>query len=304
MHKAIQDYLADLLPLCNKEGLQLSDEREIAYGVQLTFTDGKNNILLNVYYSEKKGISTVIGSKFDNPLKPVLQKCLNIPSVIRALPFHNWRCWLGSDECGKGDYFGPLVVCGFYLEEKDKEKLWRMGVSDSKKLSGEQINYVAKQLYHDYAANVECLVLKPKKYNELYASFTAQKKNLNDLLAWGHALVLDNLLKRFPSAEGVLIDQFSSSRKASVLLQAKYPKLQIMERTNAEQDFAVAAASIIARYQLLQSIKAMERFYKMKFPLGAGQIVQAAAKEFIEKYGAERLSEVAKLHFKNTKNLK
>jgi len=42
----------------------------------------------------------------------------------------------------------------------------------------------------------------------------------------------------------------------------------------------------------------------MKFPLGAGQIVQAAAKEFIEKYGAERLSEVAKLHFKNTKNLK
>ena len=76
MHKAIQSYLADLLPLCSKEGLQLSGEREIPYGVQLEFSSGNDSILLNVYYSIKKGISTVIGAKSTNPLRKVLEKCL------------------------------------------------------------------------------------------------------------------------------------------------------------------------------------------------------------------------------------
>ncbi|MFO7659974.1 MAG: hypothetical protein R6V77_03590, partial [Candidatus Cloacimonadaceae bacterium] len=130
MHKAIQNYLADLLPVCSKEGLQLSSEREIPYGVQLEFASGNDSILLNVYYSIKKGISTVIGAKNNNPLRAKLQSCLGLNITIDEVPQHTWQHWVGSDECGKGDYFGPLIVCGFYLDLKDRAKLIKLGVCD------------------------------------------------------------------------------------------------------------------------------------------------------------------------------
>jgi len=303
MHKAIQNYLADLLPMCSKAGLQLSNEREIPYGVQLVFASGKDTILLNVYYSVKKGISTVIGAKSSNPLRAVLAKCLGKQSTEAEVPQHNWSHWVGSDETGKGDYFGPLIVCGFYLDKKDREKLIRIGVCDSKKLKKDQINDVAKQLYHDYKDNIECLVLKPQKYNELYANFAHQGKNLNDLLAWCHSKILDNLIKRHAVIEGVFIDQFSAARKASALLKKLHPKMQTMERPDGERDLAVAAASIIARYQLVQSFQTMTRFYKLKFPMGASQGTIETGKVYITQYGIDRLNEVAKLHFKTTKEL-
>jgi len=303
MHKAIQSYLADLLPLCSKEGLQLTGEKEIAYGIQLEFTGNQDTILLNVYYSEKKGISTVISAKSNNPLKRVLEICLGRQSIPEDVPQHNWQHWVGSDECGKGDYFGPLIVCSFYLDIKDKGKLVKFGVCDSKKLKKEQIIEIAKRLYHDFPDNIECLVLKPKKYNELYANFAAQRKNLNDLLAWSHSKILDNLIKRHSQIEGVFIDQFSTAKKASALLKKLHPDMQIMERPDGERDIAVAAASIIARYQLLQSFQSMNRFFKLKFPMGAGHGIKDNALAFIQQYGRERLSEVAKLHFKTTKEI-
>ncbi len=303
MHQAIQNYLADLLPVCSKAGLQLSGEREIPYGVQLEFASGKDTILLNVYYSVKKGISTVIGAKSSNPLRKVLEQCLGQPSTEAEVPQHNWSHWVGSDETGKGDYFGPLIVCGFYLDKKDREKLIKIGVCDSKKLKKDQIVDIAKQLYHDYKNNIECLVLKPQKYNELYAKFASQGKNLNDLLAWCHSKILDNLIKRHAVIEGVFIDQFSAAKKASALLKKLHPDMQTMERPDGERDLAVAAASIIARYQLVQSFQTMCRFYKLKFPMGASSGVKDAAANFIAQYGKQRLGEVAKLHFKTTKEL-
>lgn len=303
MHKAIQNYLADLLPLCSKEGLILSGERDIAYGIQLEFSSGKHKILLNVYYSLKKGINTVISTRNGNPLKPVLEKCLGRQSVPEEVPQHNWQHWIGSDECGKGDYFGPLIVCAFYLGGKDKDKLLKMGVCDSKKLNKERIKAVAMQLYQSFADNIECLVLKPVKYNELYANFSQQRKNLNDLLAWCHSKVLDNLLKRHPVIEGVFIDQFSTARKASALLKKLHPDMQIMERPDGERDLAVAAASIIARYQLVQSFMTMNRYYKLSFSMGANKHVTEQAKAFCTQYGRDRLFEVAKIHFKTTKEL-
>jgi ribonuclease HIII len=303
MHKAIQNYLADLLPLCSKEGLQLSGEREIPYGVQLEFTSGQDSILLNVYHSEKKGISAVINAKANNLIQPKLQACLGIQTVTDIVAQHNWQNWVGSDECGKGDYFGPLIVCGFYLEQKDQDRLVKIGVCDSKKLTKERIVEIAKQLYHDFPQNIECLVLKPVKYNELYANFAKQHKNLNDLLAWCHAKILDNLITRHAKIEGVFIDQFSAAKKASALLKKMHPNMQIMERPDGEKDLAVAAASIIARYQLLQSFQSLNRFYKLKFPLGAGSGVPDAAKVFIVQYGKDRLVEVAKLHFKTTREI-
>jgi ribonuclease HIII len=259
--------------------------------------------LLNIYHSVKKGISVVINGKSNNPLKPVLERCITPVMSIDSVPQHNWEHWVGSDECGKGDYFGPLIVCGFYLDKKDLSTIKKIGVCDSKKLKQEQIIAIAKELYKQFNDNIECLILKPTKYNELYANFVAQHKNLNDLMAWAHSKVLDNLIKKHQKIEGVFIDQFSPSKKASQMLRKLHPQMQIIERPDGEQDYAVAAASIIARYQLLQTFQTMSRFYKMQFKMGAGAGVKTTAQSFIKQYGKNRLGEVLKLHFKTTKEL-
>ncbi len=304
MHKVVQAYLSDLLPVCSKAGLLLTNEKDIAYGVQLEFTGGSDTILLNVYFSEKKGISTVINGSKNHILKAKLASCLGIKTVSEPqIAMHNWHTWIGSDECGKGDFFGPLIVCGFHLDSKDKDKLIKLGVCDSKKLRKEQILEVAKGLYQAFPESIECLILKPQKYNELYANFSAQHKNLNDLMAWAHAKVLDNLIKRHPAPDGVFIDQFSPTKKASQMLKKLHPDMSIIERPDGESDIAVAAASIIARYQLVQSFQSLNKFYKLKIPMGAGKGVKEAGRAFIEQYGKDRLGEIAKLHFKTTKEL-
>jgi len=304
MHKAIQAFLADLLPVCCKAGLQLCNEKEIAYGIQLEFAGGTGTILLNVYYSEKKGISTVINGSGANVLRPKLESCLGRKSEPEKIALHKWQAWIGSDECGKGDYFGPIIVCSFFMKTTDAAKLKQIGVCDSKKLNDKQIVPIAKKLYADYPDCSHSIILKPAKYNEIYAGFVSQRKNLNDLLAWQHAKNIDNLLKLHPETQGVLIDQFSPSKKAGNQLRKSYPDLQIAERPGAEADLAVAAASIMARYQLIYAFESMSKFYKLKFPKGASKAVKEAAKVFVTQYGKDRLGEVAKLHFKTTKEIR
>jgi ribonuclease HIII len=143
-------------------------------------------------------------------------------------------------------------------------------------------------------------VLKPAKYNLLYADFSRQKKNLNDLLAWQHVKNIETLLSRFPKTQGVLIDQFSKSKKVHQSLAKKHQDLSVIERPGAEADLAVATASILARYQFVQQFRTMSNFYKITFPKGAAHNIKQTANEYVRQYGFHRLNEVAKLHFKTT----
>jgi len=123
------------------------------------------------------------------------------------------------------------------------------------------------------------------------------------LLAWLHSTAIIALQKNHPECEGVLVDQFSMSQKTRLSLQEKHFPLPCIERTGAEIDPAVAAASIIARYQFLEAFAAMRDFYQLNFPQGANSRVINYAQDFIKKYGEKRLSEVAKLHFKTTSQI-
>ena len=112
------EFVAEVIEKANEHGLTLSDEKEINYGVQLKFKKGKNEIPINIYSSKKKGISTVIGGSLNNPLRVLMQKILHLKPDA-ANKEHNWKIWAGTDESGKGDFFGALVVCGFIVKEKD-----------------------------------------------------------------------------------------------------------------------------------------------------------------------------------------
>ena len=304
MHKELEKYLSYLLPELQKTGIAIDEQVELPYGVQLKVSRNNYKSILNIYYSPKKGISTVTTGN-NNPLKKLLGDLCRFQEDLQLElpPMHTWNAWIGSDECGKGDYFGPLVVCAFAFKRGRENEFKNIGVMDSKKLNNEEINRIAKYLYKNHANCIYCIVIKPEKYNELIAKFKAQKKNLNDLLAWLHSTAIIALQKKHPESEGVLVDQFSMSHKTKYALQEKKFSLPCIERTGAEIDPAVASASIIARYQFLEAFNAMRKFYQLNFPQSANSSVINYAQEFIKKYGEKRLGEVAKLHFKTTNQI-
>jgi len=305
MHDKIMEFLGSLLPELSRRGIALTDEREISYGWQLRLLRDKAEVVLNIYYSDKKGLSTVIGGDTKSALsRDVASLTATLKPAKTEIAMHHWKHWIGSDECGKGDYFGALVGCAVAVNETMINDMRAIGVTDSKLVRDRQIEEIAKRLYRKYKDSINCLVLKPQKYNELYDSFRAQGKNLNDLMAWLHYTLIRGLVERSLThnipMDGVLVDQFSTSSKVQRLCHLKHLGIPVIERHRAETDVAVAAASIIARYQFLQAHRAMREHYQIDFPLGSGARIGDIFRQFINTYSAKRLHEVAKLHFKTT----
>ncbi len=294
------DFVAELIEKANKFGLSLSEEKEINYGVQLKFIKDKNEIPINIYSSKKKGISAVIGGSLTNPLRTLMQKILQQkPDAIKN--DHNWKVWVGTDESGKGDFFGALAVCGFIVRIEDVPKLQELDVKDCKLLKDADLIKIAEKLYKSYKNNIEVLILQPAKYNELYAKFRQGNKKLNEMLAWMHARVILNLNEKH-KFEGAVVDKFASDRVLIGSLK-EMKNLKLIHKVRAEEDLAVAAASIIARYHFLNSIKLISNKFQLEFPKGASAKVIETGKEFVEKFSKDRLNEVAKTHFKTIEKL-
>ncbi|MEK9141123.1 MAG: ribonuclease HIII [Nitrospirota bacterium] len=200
---------------------------------------------------------------------------------------------IGIDESGKGDYFGPLVIAAVFVDTTTQGELRLMQVRDSKNISDGRILEMAPDIKTICPHSV--IAIGPQKYNELYAKI----KNLNRLLAWGHAKALETLLERVP-CERAISDQFGNERLILNVLQEKGRKIVLEQRTKAESDLAVAAASILARAEFLLRLKRLSQEVGTTLPKGASPAVELAAKMIIKKHGRERLESVAKLHFKTT----
>lgn len=213
-------------------------------------------------------------------------KCDEVSSLMSS-----FSTYIGTDESGKGDFFGPLCVAGVMVTEKNRPIFEELGIKDSKTLKDADMLKMAVQIQKHSIYSVVCM--SNAKYNELYAKF----KNLNKLLAWGHARVIENILEK-ADCEYALSDKFGDESLILNALQARGQKIQLEQRTKAESDIAVAAASVLARATFVQKMKSMENFYGLKLPKGCNNIVKESAGEFIKKYGKDRLIEVCKAHFK------
>ena len=204
---------------------------------------------------------------------------------------------IGIDESGKGDYFGPLVIAAVFVDATTQGELALMQVRDSKKISDGRILEMATDIKMICPHSV--IAIGPHKYNELYAKI----RNLNRLLAWGHAKALENILERVSSARAIS-DQFGDERLILNALQEKGRKIILEQRTKAESDLAVAAASILARAEFLIRLNRLSQEVGTTLPKGASPAVELAARMVIKKHGPERLESVAKLHFKTTDTLR
>jgi ribonuclease HIII len=207
---------------------------------------------------------------------------------------------LGVDESGKGDFFGPLCVAGVYVNETSVKALKDAGVRDSKNISSDKRIRDLAELIRETPGCVTTVVpIGNEAYNRLYLKM----KSVNTLLAWGHARVIENLMgqkhRMNPPPVRAISDQFAAN-KATVAraLMSLGRQIELVQKHRAEEDLAVAAASILARNEFVSRLGALERQYGMVFPRGASAAVDAAAKEFIANHGVERLPTVAKMHFR------
>ena len=200
---------------------------------------------------------------------------------------------IGIDESGKGDYFGPLVIAAVRITPADEPDLRLMQVRDSKRISDGRILEMAPDIRRVCRHSI--VAIGPQRYNELYAKI----KNLNRLLAWGHARALENMLEH-AECPLAISDQFGDERFILNALLDKGKKIQLIQRPKAEEDIAVAAASILARAEFLLRLKRLSEEIGLPLPKGASQAVELAARVVVKKFGRERLNTVAKLHFKTT----
>ena len=205
---------------------------------------------------------------------------------------------LGSDEAGKGDTFGGLVVCAFAIPAADLDELLATKVADSKTMTDSRIRELAPFLRDRF--EFEERDLDAATYNEERMRSDA---NVNKLLTRLHADCIASLQPR-AGALVAIVDRFSPRAPVSKLLKVATPGLKVHEVPRAERHPAVAAASVLARDTFLRQIRALSDELAIDVPLGSGAPVKKALDRLVAVHGREILVEDAlrkavKTHFKN-----
>ncbi|HOQ80043.1 MAG TPA: ribonuclease HIII [Candidatus Cloacimonadota bacterium] len=308
---SFEEYIKEVKAKLFNNSFEICEEKSINYGYQMKVISVgnslKNSSSINLYYSTKKQnvFSLIINSKHDNPDKVVLDQLFNKTNVplephntkyetdnSPISLFNSMKIVAGSDESGKGDYFGPLVVCTFAIHTFQSREISDLGVKDSKLLQSASIKRIAQQLFEKYPEQIALKVINPKEYNEQYA----RVGNLNLLLANTHFENISDLTKKI-AIEGAIIDQFAPISSISKVKKDGL-NIPLHYTTNAERYKCVAAASIIARFAFENSIDDMSKSYNFIFPKGGGNNAKMAVKSFRRQFGEEELAKVTKLHFK------
>jgi ribonuclease HIII len=212
---------------------------------------------------------------------------------------------LGVDESGKGDFFGPLCVAGVYVNAAILKAWADLGIRDSKNIGS---NKKIAELAGTIQKTPGCVATVVPIGNEAYNRLHAKLGTVNAILAWGHARVIENLLEREsamrPPPIRAISDQFAAN-KATVAraLMSRGKQIELVQRHKAEEDLAVAAASILARDEFVTRLAVLEKQYGLSLPKGASAAVDQAARSFIARHGFGSIGKVAKLHFRNALRL-
>lgn len=285
--------------ILHKEGFTVDTIKLENYCYSLSAKLGKDVHKVLVYFGSK-GIKTVIqGNKDSASFKSIsdflIGESLFPQSSNEVIEPDEY---IGTDESGKGDYFGPLVIAGVYVNKTLREKLPIKEIKDSKLLTDEKILILAPQIRKILYGLFDVVIIKPKRYNELYEKFN----NLNKLLAWGHSTVIENILSK-QNCPKIISDKFGDDKLITLSLKEHGKKADLFQTIKAERYTAVAMASIIAREQFLRWFIEAEKKLNIKLPKGASASVVNSAKKIKSEHGLNFLNDIAKLHFKITQKL-
>lgn len=289
------------------ENFDVSPYKEIDYGLQFAVSTLSWSGVIRIYQN-KKGILKVDYSQLKGGQTLEIQRLIegrrmSTESAESAKPGASLNFpIIGTDESGKGDYFGPLVSAGVYVDERSAKELTMCGVTDSKNLSDNRNLELARRVVKISNGRFAIIEISPEKYNDLYEQFKKEKKTLNTLLAWGHAKAMEEILSKV-DCKVAIADQFADERFILSKLQEKGKSLQLIQMPKAEQNVAVAAASVMARARFLEKLDKLSNEFKIQLPKGASQMVIEVGRKLVDIHGKESLRKVAKLHFKTTKQI-
>lgn len=206
----------------------------------------------------------------------------------------------GVDESGKGDYFGPLVISAVFLSEGSYNQLQNLNICDSKLIkNSRKIKELASQIRKNCIGSYTTICISPEKYNILYDKIG----NLNKLLAWGHSRAIENILENNPECKMIISDKFANEKHLKNALMQKGKEIKILQRIKAEEDIAVAAASILARESFILSMEGISAELKKEIPKGAGSKVKETARQIYLEKGRECLKKYVKMHFRTTEKI-
>lgn len=278
-----------------KNGYSFSNPLKAQYCFESIIKNGTQKVKLLVYFG-KKGIRTVIQGNNEE----ILYQKVN--QIIFGDKFHfenkielpEPEEYIGIDESGKGDFFGPLVIAAAFANKFILNELKKIGVKDSKELNDIQIQLLFPQIKKILGNNYSVFVLNPKKYNHLYN----QVKNLNKLLAYGHSKSLAALLDKV-NCSIAISDKFGKDKLINEILEKKKIEIKLYQITKGERYTAVAAASIIARYYVIKWFEEKSKELNLKLLKGASGKVDDIARKLKLKSGSNEFQDLVKIHFKN-----
>src|SRR5216110_3412093 len=265
-HALTKDQATELRALLEELGFEFSPKQYTLFFAQ------KNKLSVAVY--EKGPKVLVQGRDVEEFVQFELEPKILGEAKLGYEEVHSpemFEAHFGVDESGKGDFFGPLVVAGVYVDRGIARKLIDAGVQDSKRIGSDaRIRVLAETIRKRTAGLIETVLIGPERYNELYQKFG----NLNKLLGWGHARVIENSLLRHGR------------------------KIDIEQRTKGESDIAVAAASILAREAFINWLERRGKELGLRLERGVSANVKEAAKKLVEMNGPQVLRGLAKVHFR------
>lgn len=208
---------------------------------------------------------------------------------------------IGTDEAGKGDFFGPLVTAGVFVDARTAQLLRTLGVRDSKLVSDRELRGLAtniRNVVEDHHRAV--IIVAPKRYNELYRQMRSEGKNLNTMLAWAHTRSIEDLIGHGLRPKFILSDQFGDKRyiESRLMVDTRLSGVPVIQMHRAEADVAVAAASILARDGFLRWLEQAGKTLGLTIPKGASPKVIETGRLLVARMGADGLKEYAKVSFK------
>jgi ribonuclease HIII len=291
--------LKKYIGLLKQNEINVSNPKLAQYNYQSDIVYENTQLKLQVYFGRKGNKVVLQGDKEHKSYKHIYQllfgeKLFNINSSELDEP----ECYIGTDESGKGDYFGPLVIAGVLADNHIANELKLLGVRDSKELSDNSVKVLAIKIKKIKGIACDVILINPERYNQLYGKMG----NLNNVLGWAHAKVIENILKVKDAPEAIS-DKFGNEKYINNSLQEKGREIVLHQVTKAEQYSAVAAASILARDAFNNWFYNIKKKMDFNLPKGASNNVEKTARDIKQKHGDDALVKLVKLHFKTTKRV-
>ncbi|HTI15926.1 MAG TPA: ribonuclease HIII [Dictyobacter sp.] len=312
----ISSLLATLKTFAQDNGWSIITEKPLTYGYQLTISDGFTRVPISLYTTGK----ILIQGK-NSTLQEQLQRWATEQTATpKASPVATPTLFalpdqptspnpqtttlvgtphIGSDESGKGDYFGPLVVAAVYIDPQTEPELLKLGVRDSKKLTDARILQMEPEILALCQNRHALITYLPEEYNQRYTS----SRNVNLLLANAHAELIEKVAD-LTESEVAIVDQFGDEALVRTALTRLGCTIRVEQRPRAEDDTAVATASILARAAFVRQIQLLSQQYGYELLKGASnpQIIEIG-RAIVRNQGIQMLHKVAKVHFRTTETI-